>query len=134
MQTFDDVYPHREGVVTSIVDNDIQKFSDSTLDFDVNEQLIDGVVAKITFNTGYLAGYEFEITSYSRSSKQFTLISYEDSNGLILPNDNLKIQTGDKYVIHDIEMPQSYISNAETELRQKAQDYLNENSLSQCNL
>ena len=127
--TFDDVYPHREGTVSEIVNDNVLKFTDSSLDFDVNDQLIKGVIAKVNFNTGYLAGYEFEITNYSHSLKRFTLIYYEDSNGLVLPNETLKIQVGDKYVIHEIKMPQIYISNAEVELRLKAQDYLDENSL-----
>jgi len=129
VQTFEDVYPHREGTVTSIVSDDIQKFSDSTLDFNVNEQLIDGVVAKVTFNTGHLAGHGFEIGRFTNSSKEFTIVPYEDGNGLVLPNGDLRPQVGDTYVLHDIEMPQIYIDNAEAELRRRAQEYLDENSL-----
>ncbi|AOR28714.1 hypothetical protein FORMB_16750 [Formosa sp. Hel1_33_131] len=125
---FEDVYPHREGTVTALGD-DIFKFNDNTIDFDVNNQLIDGVTAKLTFNTGLLAGYEFEITQFTNSSKEFVIIQYEDTNGLVLPNDDLKPQVDDKYVLHDIEMPQSYIDNAEQELLTKANEYLSENSL-----
>ncbi|MDB0602369.1 hypothetical protein PL373_14705 [Tenacibaculum maritimum] len=126
---FDDIYPHREGTVSSVASDTILKFTDTSLDFDVNNQLIEGTVAKVTFNSGYLAGYELEISEYVHSSKTFTVIAYSDVNGLEFPNDTLKIQPGDKYVLHDIIMPETYVSNAEAELNQKAQDYLDENSL-----
>ena len=125
---FEDIYPHREGAITALGD-DIFKFKDTTIDFDVNKQLIDGVIAKLTFNSGLLAGYEFEITQFKNSSKEFVIIQYEDTNGLVFPNDDLKPQVGDKYVIHEIIMPQEYITKAETELQEKALEYLSENSL-----
>ena len=127
--TFEDVYPKREGTVSSIDLSNLFKFKDSSLDFDVNNQLIDGITAKVTFNTGYLAGHEFEVNTYSHSTKEFAIIEYKDTNGLEFPNSTLGIQVGDKYVLHDIEMPQSYIDSAETLLTTKANDYLSENSL-----
>ncbi len=127
--TFDDIYPKREGAVSGIDPINIFKFKDSSLDFDVNNQVIDGVIAKITFNTGYLAGYEFEIHNYNHTSREFDIIRYQDTNGLEFPNNTLGIQVGDKYVIHDIEMPQSYIASAEALLTIKANEYLSENSL-----
>ncbi len=123
---FDDIYPHREGTVTT-VGNPLE-FIDDAIDFNVNEQLIAGVTAKVTFNTGDLAGYEFEIASFNNITKQFIIIPYEDTNGLVLPNDTLKPQLGDSYVLHDIQIPQTYIDTAEQELLTKATDYLHENS------
>ncbi|AZA64638.1 hypothetical protein EG345_07885 [Chryseobacterium carnipullorum] len=67
--TFDDIYPHRTGKITALGDTKF-KFSDSTMDFDLNAKESDGVTtkylvagtsAKVHFNTGNLAGYEFEI-------------------------------------------------------------------------
>ena len=125
---FDEIYPRRLGTLSG-VDSDELKFTDSAIDFNVNDQLISGGVrAKITFNSGSLEGYEFELQSFNNTSKQFTLISFEDENGLVLPDPTLKPAVGDTYVLHDITMPQSYITNAETELQTKAQEYLNENS------
>jgi hypothetical protein len=126
---FDEVYPHREGVVSSIDSENILKFTDTSLDFDINSQLIEGTVAKVTFNSGYLAGYELEIHSYSHASKEFEIIIYSDVNSLEFPNETLKIQPGDTYVLHDIIMPDIYVTNAETILLEKAQSYLDENSL-----
>ena len=88
--------------------------------------------AKISFTSGALAGYEFTIlaiggvrqvsedTSKSHngvSSKyKITLIkSDEDFNatGRMLPNKVLYADSGDSFVIYDIEMPQSYVELAE---------------------
>lgn len=126
--TFDEVYPHRAGTVTSI-DGNILRFFDSSMDFDINDQLMPGVTAKVTFNTGDLSGYEFEIQSYDDVTKRFQIIEYEDETGLILPNATLKAEFGDEYVIHDIIMPQTYIDAAESELLTKATAYLHDNSL-----
>ncbi len=126
---FEEVYPHRLGAVTQTNENNILEFKDSDLDFDINNQLFEGVKVKITFNTGKLAGYEFELDSYNHDSKTFFLISYVDNNGLEFPNENIKISDGDTFVIHDIIMPQEYITNAENLLLEKASKYLLENSL-----
>ncbi|WP_142783342.1 phage tail protein [Changchengzhania lutea] len=125
--TFDDIYPHREGTITSLGPDEFI-FIDSGIDFNLNDQLMPGVKAKVTFNTGDLAGYDFEILNYNSSLKQFEIISYEDENGLVLPNATLKPNIGDEYVLHDIIMPQIYINNAEAELLVKATEYINLNS------
>lgn len=126
---FDEVYPQRTGVVSAVDANDIFKFTDTSMDFNLNDQLIGGVTAKLSFNTGRLAGYELEITTYNHSSKTFEVIQYEDENGFKFPSEGFKIQVGDEYILHDIKMPQSYVDNAEAKLEEKARQYLDENSL-----
>lgn len=126
-KNFEDVYPRKNGTVTTATA--INKFIDTSMDFDLRGQLIPGVTAKCTFNTGDLAGYEFEIASYNHTTKEFDLIIFKDDAGLILPNDVRKVKIGDKYVLHDIKMPEVYISNAENELLEKATNFLNQNSL-----
>ncbi len=126
---FDDIYPHRTGTVSSVNSDDILEFNDSSMDFDLNDYLIDGVTAKVTFNTGRLAGYEFEISQYTHSAKRFNIIQYEETTGGIYPSEVFKIAKGDEYVLHDIQMPQNYIDDAEAKLNAKGQEYLGENSL-----
>ncbi len=126
---FDEVYPKREGTISSVDISDVLKFTDSSIDFNINDQLLSGVTAKVTFNTGYLAGYEFEIESFNNSTKEFSIISYEDENGLVLPNETLKPSATDKYVIHDIKMPEQDIEDAEELLLEKAQEYIDEYSV-----
>lgn len=136
VKNFEDIFPHREASVTSI-GADKLTFVDATMDFDLNEKdssgtkwLISGVNAKIHFNSGGLAGYEFEIESYTHSTKTFKLLPFKDERGLEFPGDNsaFKLQSGDRYVILDINMPDSYVSAAETLLKTKAEEYLEGNS------
>ncbi|XCI75274.1 MAG: hypothetical protein ABI045_00635 [Flavobacteriales bacterium] len=48
------------------------------MDFNLNEQLIPGVMLKITFNSGTLSGYELEIHGYNTERKEFYCIGYEE--------------------------------------------------------
>jgi hypothetical protein len=131
---FDDVYPHRTGTITSLGAN-VFEFIDSSMNFDLNEKnvdgstkyLMEGASAKIKFNTGNLAGYEFEVNKYENSSKKFTITSQQDQNDYIFPSTTtaaFQFAIGDEYVITDIYMPQSYIDTAEAELATKGAAYL----------
>ena len=133
---FDDIYPRRKGKVTSINSSSPYKFSDISMDFDLKERdengtkyLLNGVNAKIHFNTGDLAGYELEIHDYNHETKEFHIIKFTDENGYEFPSkdsDAFRIGIGDEYVILDIQMPQIYIDNAEAELFEKADEYLSD--------
>lgn len=120
----EDIYPHRTGVVTAVDATDIYTFSDSTIDFNVNTQLLPGLTPKITFNTGQLAGYTFDVSSFDNSLKQFTILKNKDEKALDIPSALIKPLIGDQYVLVDIEMPASYVQAAEALLLQKAQAYL----------
>ena len=137
-QLFEEIYPKYEGAVTAIVADNILSFVDSAFPFDLNEldasgntkYLLDGVSAKITFNTGSLAGYTFEVKSYDHATKTFTLLKYEDERGFVYPSvdtTTFRIAATDKYILSDIYPPQSYIDAAEAELLAAARDYLNDN-------
>lgn len=131
---FDDIYPRRTGVITSV--SGINSFIDTTMDFDLNATdgqgqslyLIPGNSPKVHFNTGNLAGYEFEITSYNHSTKSFTLKYYQDERGMRLPSNDaaFALTVGDEYVLLDIIMPQSYVDAAEAELQSKATELLSQ--------
>lgn len=126
--TFDDIYPKRTGEVTAI-GSDINSFTDDTMDFDLCEKddngtkyLIEGVAAKITFISGKLAGQQFELAEkggYDHATKTFTLIPFTDNRGLTIPTTDteaFRISVGDRYKLTDINMPDSYVDNAEEEL------------------
>ena len=120
----DDIYPHRTGTVTGVDITDIYSFTDSNLDFDIVAQLLPGLSAKVTFNTGQLAGYTFEISKFDNASKKITILRNKDETALDIPSSLIKMGLGDEYVLTDIEMPISYVQAAEQELQTKAQDYL----------
>ncbi|WP_430827300.1 hypothetical protein [Chryseobacterium indologenes] len=141
--TFDEIFPHRNGKITSLGDTKF-KFSDSTMDFDLNEKKADGVTteylvagtsAKVHFNSGNLAGYEFEIKKggYNHTTKTFEIIPFKNDQGQSFPDETssaFQFSVGDEYVILDIVMPKSYIDKAENELLQKGleQFELNKNA------
>lgn len=127
-QLFEDIYPHRTGKVTGTNILDFSMFSDSSMDFDLNTQLMPGATAKVVFNTGQLAGYSFEIASYDNALKRFRINKNRDEKHLEVPSELFRPAVGDEYVLVDIIMPQSYIDTAEAKLKEAAESFLNENS------
>lgn len=131
-KTYDDIKPQRVGHVTSL-GADVLTFADSSM-FDLNERESDGTTtkwliadttAKITFQTGGLAGYSFDIHSYNHSTHTFVINKYQDENGMVFPSEDsaafqIKAASddypGDAYIIEDITLPQSYITEAEQKL------------------
>lgn len=92
---FEDVKPKRTGKITSLVNGAVLKFVDNTM-FNLNETesdgkttkyLIDGVSAKIHFNTGNLAGYAFDVHAYDHATHTFTLVKLVDDRGDIFPSE-----------------------------------------------
>jgi len=126
---FEDVYPRRNGSVTSVTSPLV--FSDSGMDFNLNTYRMSGVDAKIEFTSGQLSGNAFTNPvsgGYNPTTKTFTIEKNTKDETLDIPNELLKPAIGDTYVITGILMPNVYIENAEAELRQKVQDYLDASS------
>ena len=125
-ENYTEIYPTRTGSVTALGGN-ILTFVDSAMDFDLNAKdqsgntlyLVEGTAAKITFMSGLLAGQEFEISKYDHATHTFTIIAFTDERGLTVPTEDteaFRIQVGDTYKMTDINLPDSYIENAEEEL------------------
>lgn len=138
VKIFEEIYPHRIGTITALGDT-ILKFVDNSMDFDLNEKeadgvttkyLLSGVSAKIHFNTGNLAGYEFDLQSYDHATKTFAIISQKDDRDMEFPSASsaaFQIGVGDQYVILDIALPQSYIDAAEAKLLADGSLYISQN-------
>lgn len=142
-QTWDDIYPERIGVVGSMGENE-RTFVDSTMDFDLMEKDVNGntiyllpsVTAKIHFNSGMLAGLQFEVEEYDHATKTFVLKAYADDRGLVIPSATeagFQLQPGDKYSILEIALPESYIVNAEARLNARARAWLDQHVYPQVN-
>lgn len=117
--TFPEIYPKRTGSISAVNANN--KVVDSTLDFDINDHLISGVVAKIVFKSGALSGYEFDISAYNNSTKEITFIAKTEANGAMIPDEgSFQPEIGDQYTLVNIEMPESYVTAAEAELLEAA--------------
>jgi hypothetical protein len=137
-KTFDEIFPNRYGEVTARGDK-YYAFVDDTMNFDLNEKdtegntkwLISGVNATVHFNTGNLAGYEFDVHKYDHATKTIELVSFKDENGLEFPDQTsaaFQFAAGDKYFFIDINLPDAYITEAEQKLQTEAAEYYNQNS------
>lgn len=138
-KNFDDIKPSFTGTVESIVSGNVLQFIDSDFPFNLNEKeadgvttkyLIDGVAAKVHFNTGNLAGYEFEIHSYDHATHTFTLVKQTDDRGNVFPSETslaFQIGVGDEYKILDIAYPSSIEQAAEAELEETGNKYYDQN-------
>lgn len=122
---FEDIYPHRTGKVTAVDATNFYKFTDSTMDFNLNDYLMPGLSAKVAFNTGQLAGYKFEISKYDNATKTITLLKNKDETTIDVPSVDLKPAIGDEYVFVDIKLPDEYVTAAENKLFTAAIEYLN---------
>lgn len=125
-KTFPDIFPKREGVITGLGDK-LNVVLDETLNFDIEELKQPGLTAKISFTTGKLAGYQFEINNYSTSKKaiEFNINKDEVVFGERgLPNQYLKPGVGDKYELFDLQLPVQYVTDAETKLDAAAAELL----------
>lgn len=135
---FDDIKPSRTGKVEKVFSDSVLKFVDSTM-FDLNEKdesgntkyLLSETSAKVHFNTGNLAGYEFDVHSYNHTTHTFTLKKQTDERGNVFPSEStpaFRFSEKDEYKLIDIALPQSYIDEAESELAKQGQTYYNQNS------
>lgn len=136
---FDSIKPTFDGKVTAIYTDNVLKFRDDNM-FDLNEKeadgkttkyLLPGVAAKIHFNTGNLAGYEFNVQKYDHATRTFTIIKLKDERGDEFPSkvaEAFQIAEGDKYKILDVTLPQRYIDEAEAKLQTESDIYYKQNS------
>lgn len=138
-----DLYPHRVGVVSSVVAANEAKHFYDIIDASIPEELnyndyrIRGEKAILKFETGALAGRQFEIrqsetalSGYHHKERRFELIPSEQ-DGFIMPSKEWAPKAGDRYAIFGIALPQEYITRAENELLKEAIRTLSERSLPQ---
>lgn len=99
--------------------------------FNLNLQADLGQGKTISMKTGKCAGRNFVISSarYSPSSDSWDITckrQQDETLGLLFPNTNYEIQTGDRFVLLDIAMPESYISVAMERLLAEGQRLFNQ--------
>ena len=133
--TFDDVYPHREGTITSIVEEkeNIIDFADTAIPdtLDYKALTAAGQSLTVVFNSGMLCGKEFEV-NYIASSKTFQLIN-TTIDGVNMPNNVWRPAVGDRYVVLNMYMPDEFLcdtknkAGAEWELFREAVKYMFDN-------
>lgn len=134
-----DIKPTFTGKVTAIVDGDVLSFVDETFPFDLNATdangqtlyLIAGVSAKVHFNTGNLAGYEFEVHAYDHATHKFTLVKLTDDRGDVFPSATspaFQFGVNDTYKVLDIAYSKDIEEEAEKKLAEEGNKYYDQNS------
>lgn len=134
---FSEIYPHRVGTISSVRSEErtneetgnytVYYVKDSSLPFNPDEYMIGGEIIHMTFNSGALAGKDFEV-NWNNDTKEFEIINqYPDENAQ-LPGGNLVPSADDTYVLWNISMPDEYIRASEQELKTAVDVYLAEYS------
>lgn len=126
------IYPTRVGTVTevemvpgkdsegnpvafyNIVDNNIPEA------LNYRDCRLDGNKATIIFQSGKLAGREFdivqtdkELTGYDHATKTFKLVSLQE-DGQTLPNETFCPLAGNEYAVFNISLPKTYVCDNDT--------------------
>lgn len=144
---FQDIYPRRTGEVSSVRKEtkkgddgkpfDIYYFTDGGMNFDPNEYEIGGLVKRVTFQTGQLAGlgndedgeHYFEV-NYNSETREFELITiwpYDDDTQV--PGGVLEPKAEDTYILWNVRMPDEYYPIAEEEYATAVEKYMDEHCL-----
>mgnify|MGYP000474680944 CR=1 FL=1 len=135
--TDDTIYPKRTADLTN-VDIIIESgafnattswIEDTTLDFDINDFLLEGQAAKIVFKSGDLQGVEFEIWKVDFNLKRLYIKPFQDTDDYVLPNQAKQPRLGDSYTLVDLKMPPSYVIQAETDLKAATQQFIDANAV-----
>ena len=144
---FQEIYPRRTGKVSSVRKEtkkgddgkpfDIYYFTDGEMNFDPNEYEIGGLVKRVTFQTGQLAGlgndedgeHYFEV-NYNSATREFELITiwpYDDDTQV--PGEVLEPKAEDTYILWNVRMPDEYYPIAEEEYATAVEKYMDEHCL-----
>ena len=119
-----DIYPSRVGTVSETdtepgEDTDgnevtFYNFYDSSIPDNLNLEdcLIAGQTMTVIFQTGRLAGREFDV-KYVHDGRKFEIVSSEQ-DGMTLPNASLYPEVGDKYAVFNISLPAAYVCDNAT--------------------
>ena len=141
------IYPKRVGTISSVVAVDTAKnfydIIDNSIPAALNFEncLIAGETMTIIFQSGMLAGREFEVKYYhdakmikgvQKAARRFEIVPQE-IDGITMPNATFSPRTGDKYAVFKVMLPQAYIcdnatkTGAEWDMFKTAVKYLFDN-------
>ncbi|MFR9165949.1 MAG: hypothetical protein ACLVKO_06935 [Dysgonomonas sp.] len=132
-----DIYPMREGNVTSVKGyNDAKSlytFTDSQNDIDYKQYILPDLQATIVFQTGMLAGKEFDLYSYKHETKEFGILPIQENertypDDIFRPKEPQGDEKGDTYAVFNMNLPDEYVKEAEINLLKFAVEFFHEES------
>jgi len=119
-----EIYPKRVGTVSTVVvvdeENNFYDFVDTSIPSSLNyeDYLIEGETMTVIFQSGMLAGREFEVKYYHDSVKGKAARRFEivpaDIDGQTMPNATFAPKAGDKYAVFKCMLPTAYICDNAT--------------------
>ena len=139
---FDDVYPTNVETITTVYTSseEVIEGSKSTVyscyckDTPFTpDNIIQGVDMEATFTSGNLNGHTFGVavnTETATFNKRFKIIPkvLDANSGLILPNEVLKPEKGDKFILTGVTLPKDRVAEAEQTLLEVATEYAQKHS------
>lgn len=116
-----DIYPKRVGAISKVevTKDGFYDIFDASIpeELDFSKSRLKGEKATVIFQSGNLAGREFDIvqtedalTGYVHAERRFKLVSSEEG-GVTFPNEVLCPKVGDAYAVFHIKLPDAYICN-----------------------
>lgn len=125
-----DIYPKRVGEISSVVcvdkDKNFYDIIDNSIpeNLDYEKCLIDGETMTVIFQTGMLAGKEFEVKYYHNSilnpdgslkkaARRFE-ITPQEIDGQTMPNETFRPRANEKYAVFKCMLPDAYICDNAT--------------------
>lgn len=143
------IYPQRVGAISEVIcvnkDSNFYDFIDNSIPDTLNydDCLIEGETMTVIFQSGMLAGKEFDVKYYhekkdTKKGRRFEVVPQE-IDGQTMPNDTFKPVQGDKYAVFGCYLPDAYINaykkqgdpktGAEWDMMRQAVKYLYDNEV-----
>lgn len=143
------IYPQRVGAISEVIcvnkDSNFYDFIDNSIPDTLNYEdcLIEGETMTVIFQSGMLAGKEFDVKYYhdkkdTKKGRRFEIVPQE-IDGQTMPNDTFKPVQSDKYAVFNCYLPEEYINaykkqgdpktGAEWDMMRQAVKYLYDNEV-----
>ena len=140
---FDHIFPKNTETITSVEEVTrtingeehlayIIECANSNFDHTNKENIIDAEIGA-SFTSGSLNGREFKL-SYDKQNltKKYEIVANTESAGgddvVVIPNEYLKPEVGDTFVLTGVKLPDANIEAAEAELQAEGEAYVTKNS------
>lgn len=118
--TNEEIYPSHVSTIRSVTK--VKDHYEVNSDFDYSKLLIEGEQMQVVFQSGNLAGRDFD-AKYMSSSGRLAIVPKEEDD-TTLPNDTLCPKVGDQYIVTGIKLPDKYIREAQRKLTEDALSHL----------
>ena len=132
---FAEIFPHYTGTVSSVRSEEktgedkkpftIYYFKDNGMTFDPSskDNEIAGLVKHVSFQTGDLAGRDFE-ANYNSATKEWEIINIYPDEETQIPGGNLIPRVGNTYIPWNFRMSAEYETQAEQDYKAAVDNYL----------